>query len=75
MACQAFNQDENMNCVNECTSKKCYDEIYAPSPLEDGEIDHKRLKDFLSCVRLEIREQKLAKVRASRKRQPSTETP
>jgi hypothetical protein len=25
--------DENMNCVNQCTSDECYDQIYAAEPV------------------------------------------
>lgn len=39
------------NCVNECISKECYDEVYAVEPLEDGEIDYARSRTFQSCFR------------------------
>jgi hypothetical protein len=29
-------KDENMNCINNCTSPACYNEIYGKEPLEDG---------------------------------------
>jgi hypothetical protein len=38
--CQHLYKDENMNCVNNCTSPSCYDEIYGTEPLEDGEFWH-----------------------------------
>lgn len=37
------------NCVNECVSKDCYDEVYGDEPLEDGEVDHKRSRSFQTC--------------------------
>jgi hypothetical protein len=57
MNCTHLNIDENMNCVNECTSKKCYEKIYSILPLEDGEIDNKRSRDFNRCLREEVQEQ------------------
>jgi hypothetical protein len=45
--------DEANNCINECTSKVCYDEIYASNPLEDGEFDTSRGKKFINCMRRE----------------------
>lgn len=47
--------DEAQNCINECVSKSCFDEIYADNPLEDGEIDKARERQFLQCVRKEIK--------------------
>ena len=47
--------EEGYNCVNECVSSKCYEEIYSASPLEDGEIDSLRSRQFSSCVRKETR--------------------
>jgi hypothetical protein len=47
--------DEAMNCVNQCTSERCYDEVFASEPLEDGEIDNQRSRSFVSCVRREAR--------------------
>ena len=35
----AARQWENVNCVNKCTSPRCFGEVYAAAPLEDGEID------------------------------------
>ena len=37
--------EENMNCVNQCTSPHCFGEIYGEDkggPLEDGEVDYDR---------------------------------
>lgn len=61
--CQNYVKDEGMNCVNECLSPKCFSEIYGEFPLEDGEIDTKRYREFLKCVRLESRNINLAKIR------------
>lgn len=47
--------DESKNCVNECTSQTCYDEVYSDNPLEDGEIDHLRAYKYLHCLRREER--------------------
>lgn len=45
--------EEAYNCVNKCTSQLCYDEVYAANPLEDGEIDFDRDREFISCLRRE----------------------
>jgi hypothetical protein len=45
--------EESYNCVNKCTSSKCFEEIYASNPLEDGEIDYDRERRFTSCLRKE----------------------
>lgn len=45
--------DEANNCINECTSKVCYEEIYGSNPLEDGEFDTYRGKKFIACMRRE----------------------
>lgn len=39
---------ERKNCINECISKICYDKIYAPNSLEEGEIDQ-RSQSFRGC--------------------------
>jgi hypothetical protein len=55
--CTKFIRDEGMNCVNECMSKMCYDEVYAKEPLEDGEIDTFRNRLFTQCMHKEIKEE------------------
>jgi len=55
-SCSHLPKYESMNCVNECTSKDCYNEIYKDEPLEDGEIDTKREKTFKRCLRDEALE-------------------
>ena len=68
--CKDFNIDTNMNCVNKCLSEKCYTEIYEKMPLEDGEIDSVRSKQFISCSRKDSRDRQLAErsERAKQKR-------
>eukprot|EP00250_Pteridium_aquilinum_P003943 c14205_g1_i1 orf=227-580(-) len=41
------------NCVLRCISAACYDRIYGEDPLEEGEIDFKRGREFQYCVRRE----------------------
>eukprot|EP01031_Cornospumella_fuschlensis_P038593 gene38593-46918_t len=53
--CSHLVPEEAYNCVNKCTSEKCYDEVYKDNPLEDGEIDNARNRAFLSCLREEVR--------------------
>jgi hypothetical protein len=57
--CRRFRQvpEEGENCVNECVSQVCYKEVYAESPLEDGEFDNQRAKAYANCIRREMREE------------------
>ena len=57
--CSKIPPDEAYNCVNECTSHNCYQDVFASAPLEDGEIDYVRTRDFTSCARKEVREQEI----------------
>lgn len=52
--CSRLITEESYNCVNNCTSNYCYNEIYSSMPLEDGEIDHIRDRQFISCARKEV---------------------
>jgi hypothetical protein len=56
--CRVLHPDENMNCLNKCTSDKCYEKVYASMPLEDGEIDPERERVFRSCLRDEAKRKK-----------------
>lgn len=49
--CQQYSVDEGMNCVNECISPECFSKVYAQEPLEDGEIDSARNREFVTCLR------------------------
>ena len=51
--CANYAPETGYNCVHECVSAPCYADVYAAEPLEDGEIDAKRARSFLSCVRKE----------------------
>ena len=39
--CAHIDELENDNCVNECTSKSCYDEIYAENPVRSSRATRK----------------------------------
>ena len=65
--CAHLVPDENMNCVNKCGSPACFERIYAPEPLEDGEVDDERERSFLDCMLAEQKEQR-RRQRAQRKR-------
>jgi hypothetical protein len=54
-ACNEFVPEEGIMCVSRCISQACHDRIYAPNPLEDGEMDVSRAKEFESCFREEVR--------------------
>lgn len=64
--CAALHPDENDNCVNKCTSKACFAEVYASEPLEPGEIDMPRWRSFERCVRQEAREARRQRYRSQR---------
>lgn len=53
--CAQLIPEESLNCSNQCISTKCYAEIYATNPLEDGEVDLIRGQIFEECVRNEVR--------------------
>ena len=61
--CPRWFPEERMNCVAICVSPNCYQQIYAMSPLEDGEIDLQRLRQFEECARNEIKQAKLQRRR------------
>jgi Domain of unknown function (DUF4787) len=83
--CASLIPEESLNCVNECMSSVCYQQVYHSSreinmehqedgsttdddddatnrivvirePLEDGEIDVDRAKEFDQCVMNELRQ-------------------
>ena len=54
-------KEESYNCVNKCASDACYDQIYASEPLEDGEIDMTRSRQFTNCLRKEAKASKKKK--------------
>ena len=58
--------DEGENCVNACTSQRCFDEVYAANPLEDGEFDNARGRAFTACLRRETKEAQAAAAAAKR---------
>ena len=49
--CQHLVHEESMNCVYQCVSEECYDQVYAMAPLEPGEIDFERARSFEMCFR------------------------
>lgn len=62
--CKHLRVYENENCVNRCISEKCYLEVYGAQPLEDGEFDNVRGRQFTQCLRQELREMKAAEQRS-----------
>jgi hypothetical protein len=52
-SCSHLIVEESYNCVYKCTSPNCFEQIYSDSPLEDGEIDYDRERDYISCLRKE----------------------
>ena len=51
---------EMENCILTCMSNMCYGNIYASDPLEEGEVDIVRGRNFRSCARNELRQLKVA---------------
>ena len=49
-----FVPEEAMNCIHECRSPECYDILYGKDPLEPGQIDTDRAKEFDTCNRSEL---------------------
>mmetsp|Transcript_25259 Transcript_25259/g.30393 ORF Transcript_25259/g.30393 Transcript_25259/m.30393 type:complete len:104 (+) Transcript_25259:2-313(+) len=49
--CSELSPERRMNCVNECVSAECYSQIFGDEPLEDGEVDTIRSRQFTTCVR------------------------
>jgi Domain of unknown function (DUF4787) len=69
--CSKLIPDEAYNCVHSCMSTACYNEVYASSPLEDGEVDTHRYFLFNKCMHNELKEEYMASVREKRaKTQP-----
>uniref|UniRef100_A0A7S1VMC4 Uncharacterized protein n=1 Tax=Grammatophora oceanica TaxID=210454 RepID=A0A7S1VMC4_9STRA len=58
--CAHIIPEEAMNCINKCVSEQCFTEIYAAIPLEDGEIDLRRAREFDKCAKYEEKEQRAA---------------
>ena len=54
--CEELIPEEAYNCVNKCLSEECFRMIYQDNPLEDGEIDNARNRQFTQCMRNEMRE-------------------
>jgi hypothetical protein len=54
--------DESENCVNRCISAMCYDQIFKDWPLEEGELDKSRNRDFMDCVRKEEKDRRIARL-------------
>ncbi|GKY99929.1 hypothetical protein MPSEU_000946500 [Mayamaea pseudoterrestris] len=53
--CNYLIDEENMNCVNACLSPACFQQVFGDSPLEDGEIDLTRAREYDLCLKEEIR--------------------
>jgi len=51
---------ERENIVLACVSQNCYQRIYGIDPLEEGEIDTMRGREYRSCTREELQESRRA---------------
>mmetsp|Transcript_5490 Transcript_5490/g.9551 ORF Transcript_5490/g.9551 Transcript_5490/m.9551 type:complete len:134 (+) Transcript_5490:14-415(+) len=57
--CPNLIHEESMDCIYHCLSPECYDQVYALSPLEEGEIDFNRSKDFEVCFKEQNRQARI----------------
>ena len=65
--CFVLPPHENNNCINQCLSSACYEQIFASDPLEDGEVDKIRTREFSKCLRNERKQEaKVKKVKKQR---------
>jgi molecular chaperone DnaJ len=53
--CNMYIPEESANCVYACISPSCYQQIFGQEPLEDGEVDVERSRQFDACLRDEFR--------------------
>mmetsp|Transcript_22891 Transcript_22891/g.31861 ORF Transcript_22891/g.31861 Transcript_22891/m.31861 type:complete len:121 (+) Transcript_22891:122-484(+) len=44
------------NCIMRCVSPECYDVVYSADPLEEGEVDTMRRKQYNKCWKREIQD-------------------
>ena len=56
--CASMIPEEAMDCIQRCSSPVCYEQIYATQPLEWGEIDIDRAREFDKCKEAELREER-----------------
>ncbi|CAD7923732.1 unnamed protein product [Amoebophrya sp. A120] len=50
-ACKAIHPEENENCLDECVSPFCFDQVYAGAErLEPGEVDPLKRSKFNHCI-------------------------
>merc|ERR1712232_593462 len=47
--CSHLHPDERGDCVAQCSSPACYAGIYKNAPLEPGEVDRPRARQFQGC--------------------------
>ena len=52
--CGTLIPEESMNCVMKCMSPSCYESIFSKNPLELGEVDFEREKEFGSCIKKDL---------------------
>lgn len=64
--CKEILPEESSMCVTKCISVACHEQVYGKKPLEDGEIDVKRARDFEKCVKDELKAQRAEEARAKR---------
>lgn len=53
--CGSMIWEESLPCVTECLSEECHRQVYGTNPLELGEVDDRRYKEFEACAKREMR--------------------
>lgn len=51
---QIWLPEESLNCIHECRSSNCFEQVYGDSILEPGEVDPVRAEEFDQCHLVEI---------------------
>lgn len=64
--CKEFLPEESSMCVSRCISAACHEEIYGENPLEDGEINVPRAREFEKCVKEQLRAERAQQARTQR---------
>ncbi|XP_073384917.1 uncharacterized protein [Physcomitrium patens] len=55
---------EKENCALICVSPTCYDSVYGSDPLEEGEVDLRRGREFKACIRGQMQGDRLARAKS-----------
>ena len=65
--CGTFILEESEDCVTACMNTICHEKYYSSNPLENGEVDDVRERQFDNCVKEELRREENERRRSSKK--------